>query len=136
MVWYPYKDRFNVDVEELLGKIIVNIELRDDGEDDYIIFTTSEDDKYVMFHDQNCCESVSIEDISGDLNDLIGTPILMAEEISEDGSINDEYSYESSTWTFYKFATIKGYVTIRWYGYSNGYYSESVDFIRLLNQDN
>jgi hypothetical protein len=53
----------------------------------------------------------------------------MAEEVTEEGE-DDEFG-DSSTWTFYKFATNKGYVTIRWFGTSNGYYSESVDFAKV-----
>lgn len=51
----------------------------------------------------------------------------MAEETSSSGEIE----WGTETWTFYKFATVKGYVTLRWYGESNGYYSESVDFERI-----
>lgn len=115
--------------EDLVGKTLTKITGNIGSEQ--IRFETSDGREYVMYHDQDCCEQVSIEDICGDLKDLIGSPIVQAEE-SESGKHPDGIEPpdhdDSFTWTFYKFATTKGSVTIRWFGSSNGYYSESVTF--------
>lgn len=116
-------------IEELLGKIFVDIKVNNDQEQ--IIFTCDDGKKYLMFHSQDCCESVNIEDIVGDLDDLLNEPLLMAEEATNSEDTMGKDVYDSFTWTFYRFATKKGYVTIRWYGESNGYYSESVDIVEL-----
>jgi hypothetical protein len=91
-----------------------------------------------MYHEQDCCESVSIEDINGNMDCLIGSPITKAEERVSDDTDHDsnnpgpkETWDDCYTWTFYTLATVKGYVDIRWYGTSNGYYSESVDFVQI-----
>lgn len=117
-----------MNISELLGKTLIKIEVNE--KKDRIIFTDSNEQSYIMYHQQDCCEGVYIEDIIGDINDLVGNPILMAEESTSRENpqgIIKEYQ-DSFTWTFYKLATIKGYITIRWYGESNGYYSESVEF--------
>ena len=126
---------------DLLGKTLKGVSVvKNDGCKNEIIFETTDGDVYRSYHWQNCCEYVSINDIEGDLRDLIGVPILQAEEVcnteDEFGDFKkDEYT-ESFTWTFYKLATIKGYVTIRWLGESNGYYSESVDFEKVEYKNN
>ena len=115
-----------VDVSILKGKILKDIKI--EGNEN-IFFIDEDGIEYKMFHDYDCCENVYIEDICGDISNLIGSEIIMAEEvINRDLSPLNEFD-ESYTWTFYKFATVKGYVTIRWYGESNGYYSERVDFV-------
>jgi len=120
----------NCNFKELLGKVIIKVYQTYD-EPEIIHFYTSDGAIYQQYHNQDCGEYVTVEDIDGDLSDLIGYPLLQAEESSSDDSSG---RYESATWTFYKLATIKGYVTIRWHGSSNGYYSEGVDFYRIRDK--
>jgi hypothetical protein len=119
-----YGNYCNVDV--LTGKTLES--LVDEGNE--LIFKTTDGETYRMYHEQDCCESVVLEDVVGDLQDLVGSVILIAEEV-EGESPADFEAYESYTWTFYKFATRKGYVDLRWLGQSNGYYSESVSFCKV-----
>ena len=96
------------------------------GGNDALYFEQEDGVHFVLTHIQDCCEDVEIESIDGDLDDLIGEPLLMAEEIIK---------VDGDTWTFYKFATVKGYVTVRFLGWSNGYYSERVDWFYLSEDE-
>jgi len=121
-----------VPFESLVGKTLVSVE---NVTDDLLRFVADDGDVFEMYHYQDCCESVSIEDICGELEWLVGSPILHAEESSNESDPKpDEYD-ESHTWTFYHLRTMKGTVTVRWYGTSNGYYSESVDFRLVTKSD-
>jgi hypothetical protein len=108
----------------MLGKTFVQVTGSVGGGE--MMFVTAQGERFMFAHQQDCCESVDINDIVGDLQDLVGTPLLVAEEV-RGATEPDEEHYESYTYTFYKFATRKGYVDVRWLGESNGYYSESVD---------
>lgn len=125
--YYP-----EVDVSVLMHRTITNLE--QDG-DEELLFTMDNGDRYIMYHSQCCCERVRIEDIDGDLNDLVGSPVLQAEVVSGETPDDWEPNRESYTWTFYKFATIKGSVTLRWLGESNGWYSERVDFGKVEDDE-
>jgi hypothetical protein len=134
---YSYMVRNGVNINNLLGKTISEITISSEDEaQEQILFECTDGSAYLMYHEQDCCESVEIDDINGDLDCLIGTPLTLAEEVTQ--SDRDENPPEakdswddSYTWTFYKLGTVKGYVDIRWYGTSNGYYSESVEFAKL-----
>lgn len=113
--------------DQLVGRTLCKVTATDD---EMRLYLTP--DNYVCFyHRQDCCESVYIEDICGDLDDLVGAEIIFAEEVSGEtpalSSDFEEYEPDSYSWTFYRFQTTKGSVDVRWYGESNGYYSEEVD---------
>lgn len=127
-------------VSDLEGLTLTRFEISENKEE--INIESSDGRKFKFYHPQDCCESVAIEEVHGDTSALIGTPILLATESTNarnsdgdgegsDGGKPHDYS-ESWTWTFYRFMTIKGSVTIRWLGESNGYYSESVTFEEVL----
>lgn len=119
------------EISEMVGKTFDRIEKTDES---VTFWNKDKSDSFLMEHLQDCCENVWLEDVVGDLNDLVGTPILVAECVtSEESPRND--SDESFLWTFYNMRTIKGSVTFRWYGTSNGYYSESVDIIKWSGED-
>lgn len=116
-----------IEIDTLLGKTVDKVVVSADE----VRFHVGAD-VYRLWHDQDCCESVRVEDVIGDVNDLVGTPIVLAEESTSTFRPTDlpvpTHHDESQTWTFYKLATMKGYVTIRFHGSSNGYYSEGVSF--------
>ena len=114
------------DFSELKGLVFKAIAYDKDREVLYFITDTGR--YFALEHDQDCCEKVWLESVTGDLLDLLGTPILLAEESTNSGlpPPEDEFCDDSHTWTFYKLATKNGYVDLRWFGTSNGCYAEDV----------
>lgn len=125
------KKIIEVSIDLLKDRIFKSVEVY--KEEEGIIFTTYSGDKFFLGHQQDCCECVHIDDICGDLSDLTESPILIAEEVtSYDKLQGPDYSeVDSFTWTFYNLATIKGFVTIKFWGESNGYYSERVELFLI-----
>ena len=112
-------------IEVLKGQVLKSVR----RSDEQVVFLTKSGKEYVMYHEQDCCELVTVAEVIGDYMDLIGAPILQAEEVTYSGDESDFSKWpegvrrpedvDSYTWTFYKLSTIKGSVTIRWYGSSN-----------------
>jgi len=119
---------------DLIGHTFSAVEnVKVDERDDVLRFTRSDGRVFEFYHEQDCCETVEIEDITGSLADLVGAPMTLADEAVHDndtpeGTAAPDDVDDSYTWTFYRFATVLGFVTVRWLGSSNGYYSESVSF--------
>ena len=131
-MYWQYKDRdTSFDISSMVGLRLTKVE-RDIG-DAFFKFTFDNGSFAFLFHTQDCCETVDLEDMVGDFEDLIGFTILVAEERhNDDLPPKDEWT-ESYTWTFYTFRNIGGSVDLRFYGQSNGYYSETVDFLLVKN---
>lgn len=116
-------------IEDLIGQTIVQISHDDNGLD-FIVFDGESYRCYNLSGSDgppNDCH-VWLESVVGDLQDLVGHRLLKSEVSSNTGNVTHRSGEDDyGTWTFYKFATIKGYVDIRFCGTSNGYYSEKAE---------
>ena len=123
------------DIDVLKGKTLVNVVRGHYGSNDALFFKTADREFYIMTHNQDFCENVSIDDICGDFADLLNEEILTAEELNNDYPVDEERIQETYTWTFYHLATFHGDVTIRWFGTSYGYYSERANLYKISEED-
>ena len=110
------------DISRMVGLTMISVINENDAR---LIFTSTDGRRFEFHYVPDCCASCVIEDVCGDLSDLVGSPLVEADEVSNYEGPVPEYA-ESYTWTFYRFSTVKGTVTVRWFGESHGYYSESV----------
>lgn len=128
------EDFSEMEFSVLKGKILTEINGSVKGT--ILVFKTDDGEEYHLYHNEICCEEVILEDVEGDFKDLIGTPILLAEIATNIPSPTTRpklisLPQEEFTWSFYRIATSKGFVVLRWYGESNGHYSETAYFAKI-----
>lgn len=109
--------------DKLVGLTLLEVRRGDYEYNDALFFVADNGMTMRMSHEQDCCERVWIEDINGDLDDLVGVPIR---EAYQEKSSGRSMEWEIRDWTFYRIRTHKGSVTLRWAGESD-YYSTDVD---------
>lgn len=100
---------------------------------DTVILTLDNEVHFVLTHERDCCETVEVCDTDNDdfksLRELVGSKLISIEEVVGVDCSDEPPCFVdvSSTWTFYNIKTTTDVVQLRWFGTSNGYYSEQVD---------
>jgi hypothetical protein len=113
------------DLNNLVGATILSVEGCSIGSDN-VTFHTDKGDLRLYFDNDYygpCCVDVRVEDVNGDLPDLVGGIVSVAEERSNQEGDRGDYR---TKWTFYTIRTTKGDLDMRWLGKDNGYYGVSV----------
>jgi len=110
---------------KLIGEVLTHIDV--DSAEDRITLTTQSGKQFLIHHEQDCCESVSITRCGSayvgegikvqDAREIIESNVPASESATRTIFVINENSY-SKIW-------------IEWLGESNGYYSESVSFVEV-----
>ena len=123
--------RRHVEFSDLVGEVLDSVDI-DRGENQ-ILLTTRSGRRFMVYHEQDCCEKVQIVGQDGNFDNLIGKPLIEARDFAVDTG-ESESDYDSQTTTTLVFRVDDQTVISRWIGDSNGYYSESVDIAELINR--
>lgn len=114
--------RSHCDIKDMVGKRITGIYY----DEEYFQIRT-DDCVYAFYHEQDCCESVYLTQVDGISDKIIGSRIVIAEEVVDGKDTEDGHI----TWSFYKIGTNKGMIDFRWQGESDGGYSETVNLVKI-----
>ena len=117
-----------VNISELVGQFFSNVCIVETDDGDKLIFEKSNGDTYSFYPNRECCESITLKEIVGNLSNLENSPILIVEE--------NWYDTDVYSWSFYKFkfVTQKGHVDISWYPESNGCYPTGVTMYNMYRE--
>lgn len=120
----------SIEGPELKGEVVSGVFSGGIGLEDAVLITFESGLVVGMWHKQDCCEYVYLEDVTGNPQDLVGGEVVVCEVRYEDASDDEDssgWSSGDSDWSFLEIRTTKGDCTFRWYGSSNGYYSTTAD---------
>ena len=114
-------------LNDLIGKTVKVISI-DNDELDITVTDGEKDYRYGIRHFQDCCESVSLDSVDGNIHNMIGKKITDAYSMISDLPY-EEYS-GSGTRSVYRIVAEDDYLWLEWRGRSNGYYGEGVTFFQ------
>lgn len=90
-----------------------------------------------MTHFQECCEDVSLLDMSGCWEDIFDKTVTGAAKftypLSDKEASTVKADPSDAQWTFYQIETADSFIILRWLGSSNGYYGIEVGFEELTS---
>lgn len=117
----------NYNDSNIINRTITGVDIATYDGNDAVVLYFDNGYYFAMYHSRMCCENIELIDEDNDdyqsLRGLVGAKLLKIEVTSNKPEVPEA---ESETWTFYNLVTTRDVVQLRWYGSSNGYYSEEV----------
>jgi len=108
------------------GKVIEVVNLDNDSS---FVKIRTEQTTLIFVHEQDCCENVFLEDFNFNGKFVGGELLEIKEKSNKPNKVPS--GYDSVTYTFYTLVSTNGFLDLRFFGESNGYYSEGVSMFDI-----